>query len=47
MDTPMQKFSVRRCPKSAADKTAVNSVAIVEEYLRQYRNVNVKSHCCN
>ncbi len=37
MDTPMQKLSVSLCPKSAADSTAVNSVAIVDEYLRQIR----------
>jgi hypothetical protein len=36
MDTPMLKLSVSLCPKSAADSTAVNSVAIVEEYL-QYK----------
>ena len=33
MDTPMQKLSVSLCPNSAADSTAVNSVAIVDEYL--------------
>lgn len=37
MDTPMQKLSVSLCPKSAADSTAVNNVAIVDEYLRQER----------
>jgi hypothetical protein len=35
MDTPMQKLSVSLCPNSAADSTAVNSVAIVDEYLQR------------
>lgn len=34
IDTPMQKLSVSVCPNSAADRRAVKSVAIVEEYLR-------------
>ena len=35
MDTPMQKLSVSRWPNSAAESTAVNSVAIVDEYLSE------------
>lgn len=34
MDTPMQKLSVSLCPNKAADSTAVNSVAMVDEYLQ-------------
>lgn len=35
IDTPMLKLNVSLCPNSAADSTAVNSVAIVEEYLKR------------
>ncbi len=39
METPTQKLSVSVWPNSAADSSAVTSVAIVDEYLRPFTSL--------